>query len=1387
MKAKNQKEKIEWVSLFAVIVIILSGSLLILHFTETGLEQITGFVIGTPIHFSCWVAATSSECAAHGGISIIHISNYTNAHAELNNQSNYALTICCNNTNSNLTTDCSGAETILKLSGQTNAHAQLGNITGADEYNHSVCLKTENPANALNCEFRQADCLINETCIVKLSNSTNAHLEDCSNANYSHRICCELILIADLVPPVFNASETLPVNGTIYNQSDIIPLQVSLDENVTVTALIDYPNSTSEILNLNYTGTNWYYNATFINTYPVGRYNITFNATDTSGNSNTIRTYFIVQDITPPVIIIKQPPFDNVNYFNNSVINITVNATDPYYDNIGTVLANITWNSYHKTIILSEIGNTQIFNASFSNTTFIGQYTITIIANDTFGNVNTSIRLFNITIIPDTAPPGFNTSQTLPLVNSTYNQSNIVPFQVLINENAVVAANISYPNGTIEIISLNHNGTDWCYKANFTSTYPIGRYNVTFTATDFSLNKNTTQTYFTVQDITPPSVKVIAPVNDSYYFDNTIIAVTANATDPYYDNIGTVLANITWNSDYQIVNLTLLFAGQYTGNFYNTSNLTRYNVTITARDTSGNINTAKAWFNVRSVLNCTLIGFSYLINTICQDSIIINSTKTDSVIFNSTNKNCTVMDSFEEKVNCVNSTLESSVLKNTVCNNSDVIDSIKYNSTIVNSTIINSINYNCTIINTTEINIVCYDAEIINGCIASGSIYYPPHNRNYSAGICLPDLYEGCIFIGTNIFENSTCISSVLINSTKKDNSTIINSTNDNCSVSNSFENRVDCTDSGLSGNELDLCTVINSTLTDVICKESVIISSSKQRVRNITDSYNYNCEVNGSYYGLYYVNEYNVECADSIIKGDSNLKDSKIINSWIYNVDASNNSVINNSLLSNCTVINSTVKNYRGSNCHILNTIIDPPGPFYNLNGSNITDSEVFFSNVTFSKVNNSIIWYSDINDSNISSSNLTNCNVSSSVIINSIKLNSTIINSLINNSNNTNCDIINNTEIGIYCRNNYWCKNSICEGTNDTLGECNFCAADCNISACCGNGICDIAVGENETSCSQDCAAPVPPSPPPSAPSRAPSVGGGFLTACYENWNCTEWGSCQPNGTQTRECHDINSCDVKYNERIVDRVYTKKKPETMQNCIYIAPETCYDRIKNQDETDIDCGGNICRGCADGRRCLTDRDCINRCDATIGTCYTPAIPVLEAPKKQGLFDILSAFLAKNWSIIISLILISAAVAAGAYTYRNLDKFAFYQNYMARKQSKFIAAGKKAEEEKQKLFELQRKRREAVMELRRRIRREYAERLDSFLEEAVKKGHKKQAIISVLVEKGWPAHFAAKYVENYFRRLHAKFEKLEIPMEQTEEYAMLQEELENINKKLAQK
>jgi hypothetical protein len=71
----------------------------------------------------------------------------------------------------------------------------------------------------------------------------------------------------------------------------------------------------------------------------------------------------------------------------------------------------------------------------------------------------------------------------------------------------------------------------------------------------------------------------------------------------------------------------------------------------------------------------------------------------------------------------------------------------------------------------------------------------------------------------------------------------------------------------------------------------------------------------------------------------------------------------------------------------------------------------------------------------------------------------------------------------------------------------------------------------------------------------------------SCTPNWECGDWQECVES-IQVRACTDTNSCGNQ-----------DGMPETSQACTVEIKETCFDKIKNQDETQVDCGG-VCKKC---------------------------------------------------------------------------------------------------------------------------------------------------------------------------------------------------------------
>ena len=126
-----------------------------------------------------------------------------------------------------------------------------------------------------------------------------------------------------------------------------------------------------------------------------------------------------------------------------------------------------------------------------------------------------------------------------------------------------------------------------------------------------------------------------------------------------------------------------------------------------------------------------------------------------------------------------------------------------------------------------------------------------------------------------------------------------------------------------------------------------------------------------------------------------------------------------------------------------------------------------------------------------------------------------------------------------------------------------------------------------------------------------------------CLERWNCSEWSECFPDNMQYRNCIDENSCGT-----------LAQKPPIEQSCVYIG--TCFDGIKNQGETGIDCGGPCpaCPTCFDGikNQGETGIDCGGPC---------PPCGVLEAPLviKTPIADYLSEITVFS-TLLLSLIFI---------------------------------------------------------------------------------------------------------------------------------------------------
>jgi hypothetical protein len=201
--------------------------------------------------------------------------------------------------------------------------------------------------------------------------------------------------------------------------------------------------------------------------------------------------------------------------------------------------------------------------------------------------------------------------------------------------------------------------------------------------------------------------------------------------------------------------------------------------------------------------------------------------------------------------------------------------------------------------------------------------------------------------------------------------------------------------------------------------------------------------------------------------------------------------------------------------------------------------------------------------------------------------------------------------------------CTDQIKNGTESDIDCGGSCASKCGTNQICGGGgdcISKICTGGKcqAPSCSDkvsngsesgvDCGGS-------SSCARCPNG-----QACTASSDCTT-GFCHPtdhvcaspgcgdgilNGTETdKDCGGSCSTKCGTNQACKLAADCVSANCTGTGALTCAAPTCTDKVKNQGETDADCGGPNCPDCADGRTCGANADCVSAVCAT-GVCQAP-------------------------------------------------------------------------------------------------------------------------------------------------------------------------------------
>lgn len=356
-------------------------------------------------------------------------------------------------------------------------------------------------------------------------------------------------------------------------------------------------------------------------------------------------------DYTPPTIYnanISSP----VAYSNHSIIietSILMNVSIIDTSSIDYVFFNVT-NSTGKqnaTFPVVQNGNS-FYNNSLNSSQFPdGNYTITVWANDTAGNLNNTANV--IVVFDNTKPSVYAANISSPVNVSNY--TGTIPLNVSVVDVTAGIGTVIFEirNKTGETNGTNYTGvressTRYGYSLN-TASFLNGLYNISVWVNDSAGNINNSISITIVSgfrfDNTPPivySANITSPAIGQNYSDQLGFAVF-NVT--LFDNgvgvIDRVFFNVTNSTGNQ--NATFIGIREGTSNYYsnNTINVTafpnaKYTIKVWVNDTVGNINDTASRTNTGFDKNPPDISFSCTPTSVKQtETITCTCTASDSI------------------------------------------------------------------------------------------------------------------------------------------------------------------------------------------------------------------------------------------------------------------------------------------------------------------------------------------------------------------------------------------------------------------------------------------------------------------------------------------------------------------------------------------------------------------------------------------------------------------------------------------------------------------------------------------------------------------------------------------------------------------------------------
>ena len=290
-------------------------------------------------------------------------------------------------------------------------------------------------------------------------------------------------------------------------------------------------------------------------------YNVTYSATDSSGNTGTaIRRVIVEEDADAPIVTLNVPSYNNIELF----YNIQNNYSETYTE-YGASATDIEDGSLSvtTTITRAPIGGGSSVTVTTVDPVVEGFYTLRYSATDTAGNVGTAQRF--VTVIEDTVAPVITLNGANP-VNLIYNDT--------------VTPTFSQPY--VEFGATSDGGEVVTIDSSAVNETTAGTYTVYYSATDRVGNiGTTTRTVIVTLDADAPTVTLNTPsynpvdlvYNSTNGYSETYTEYSASATDAT-DGTLSVVKTVTRNGT-SVSDVDPIVAGTYT-------------VRYTATDTAGN-------------------------------------------------------------------------------------------------------------------------------------------------------------------------------------------------------------------------------------------------------------------------------------------------------------------------------------------------------------------------------------------------------------------------------------------------------------------------------------------------------------------------------------------------------------------------------------------------------------------------------------------------------------------------------------------------------------------------------------------------------------------------------------------------------------------------------